>query len=71
MRTGTGDAVVSDSNERVTQLRREHAALDKRLEELNQNVYLTPTETLEVAKLKRQKLAKKDQIHRIILATQT
>lgn len=71
MRTGTGDTVVSDSNEHVAELQREHASLDKRLDELNQNVYLTATEKIEVAKIKRQKLAKKDQIHRISLANQS
>jgi len=71
MRTESGDTVVSDPNERVAQLQREHAALDKRLEELNGNVYLTSKDTMEIAKLKRQKLAKKDQIHRISSANQT
>jgi hypothetical protein len=71
MRTETGDTVVSEPNERVAELQSEHAALDKRLKELNGNVYLTVTETSEIAELKRQKLAKKDQIHRISSANQT
>ena len=70
MRTGTGDTAVSDVSDRVTQLRSEHAELDKRLEELNSNVYLTSEETLEVAKLKREKLVKKDQIHQITAENQ-
>lgn len=52
----------SDPNILIEKLRREHMALDVRLQELNSSVRLTPSEEMEVRSIKRQKLAKKDQI---------
>ena len=59
------DATVMDESAVIEKLRKEHAALDTRLEELKRNVYLTPEEEAEVSLLKRQKLQKKDMIHRL------
>ena len=40
----------------------EHRAIDEQLQELERRVYLTADEELEVHRLKKLKLAKKDQI---------
>lgn len=40
------------------------ARLDRRVDELKRRAFLTPTEQLELAELKKQKLLIKDQIHR-------
>ncbi len=39
-----------------------HRTLDARIQELAQSSYLTPTEQIEVAELKKQKLKLKDEI---------
>ncbi len=59
------DSTARDDSAVIEKLRKEHAALDRRLEELKRNVYLTPEEEAEVSLLKRQKLQKKDMIHRL------
>jgi len=40
------------------------ARLDQRVDELQRRAFLTPTEQLELAELKKQKLLIKDQLHR-------
>ena len=59
------DSTARDDSAVIEKLRKEHAALDTRLEELKRNVYLTREEEAEVSLLKRQKLQKKDMIHRL------
>ncbi len=59
------DSTAMDATAVIEKLRQEHAALDARLEQLKRNVYLTPEEEAEVSLLKRQKLQKKDMIHRL------
>ncbi len=43
-------------------LKSEHAALEQKLLELNRHTYLTPEERAEEARIKKQKLQKKDRI---------
>ena len=46
----------------VEQLRTEHAQLDARLQELEHHISLTTEEQIEIARLKKMKLATKDRI---------
>jgi hypothetical protein len=46
----------------VEQLRSQHAQLDARLHELEHHISLTAEEQLEIARLKKLKLATKDRI---------
>jgi len=56
---------MDDRHQRLDDLRREHRELDQRIEELRARPYLLPDEEVEVARMKKQKLAKKDQIARL------
>ena len=51
-----------DNYAKLEQLRAEHMALEKRLSKLTQAVHLTPSEQLEVRRIKQEKLVRKDQI---------
>ncbi len=53
---------MSETETKIWTLREEHQMLERRLDELNQHTYLTPTEAQEVAKIKREKLRRKDMI---------
>lgn len=46
----------------ISQLRAEHLELERRLEELNSHLSLTPEEEMEKKRIQKLKLAKKDQI---------
>jgi hypothetical protein len=54
-----------DVEQVVEALRAEHKALEERLAELDGHKWLTPSEQIERAELKKLKLAKKDAIERI------
>ncbi len=54
-----------DPEGRIAALRREHSELEARLVALKRNVRLTAAEEIEVRKIKRQKLNKKDEIARL------
>jgi uncharacterized protein YdcH (DUF465 family) len=54
-----------DAEQVMEALRAEHRALEMRLAELDGHKYLTPSEQVERAELKKLKLAKKDAIERI------
>ena len=58
-------AEIAALEERLQVLRVEHRALDQRLQELDKHLSLTPLEQQEVARIKKQKLHKKDEISRI------
>lgn len=58
-------AEIASNEERLQVLRVEHRALDQRLQELEKHLSLTPLEQQEVARIKKQKLHKKDEILRI------
>ena len=50
----------------VDQLRAEHLDLERKLEELNSHIYLTPEEQIERKRIQKLKLLKKDQIHMLV-----
>lgn len=54
---------TNDPGMTIAALRREHSELDARLQQLESNRHLTPSEWREVREIKRMKLRKKDQIH--------
>jgi len=54
-----------DADQVMEALRAEHRALELRLAELEGHKWLTPSEQIERAQLKKLKLAKKDAIERI------
>ncbi len=56
---------IAAIEERLEVLRIEHRALDQRLHELEKHLSLTPLEQQEVARIKKQKLHKKDEISRV------
>ena len=56
---------VAEVRTEVDQLREEHRALEKRLDELNDHVYLTPAEQAEERRIKKLKLRRKDRIHQL------
>ncbi len=49
----------------LVELKREHRELDQEIDRLRSRPYLLPNEELEVAKMKKLKLAKKDEIFRL------
>jgi len=63
--TNDKTAEIASQEERLQVLRVEHRALDQRLQELEKHLSLTPPEQQEVARIKKQKLHKKDEISRI------
>jgi hypothetical protein len=50
----------------VDQLRAEHSDLERKLEELNSHIYLTPEEQIERKRIQKLKLLKKDQIQMLV-----
>lgn len=55
--------------ERLSAAESLHKTLESRLKELGRRVYLTPSEQVEVADLKKQKLKLKDEIHALRAGT--
>lgn len=53
-------------NEELRKLVEAHAAFEKSLEDFAQRRYLTDAERVEVARLKKQKLAGKDRVERLL-----
>jgi hypothetical protein len=59
-------AALIEKNPDFKNLVQEHRMLDDKLKELDRKVYLTPDEEMERKRLQKLKLAKKDQIARIL-----
>ncbi len=57
-----------DNNSRFRMLYEEHILFEKRLNEYEKKSYLTPHEELEKNKVKKMKLAGKDEMERILNA---
>ncbi|HDD43542.1 MAG TPA: DUF465 domain-containing protein [Candidatus Desulfofervidus auxilii] len=55
-----------EKDEELKKLWEEHLDLEKKIEEYNKRVYLTPEEEIERNRLKKIKLAGKDRIHEIL-----
>jgi uncharacterized protein YdcH (DUF465 family) len=55
-----------DKDEELKRLWEEHLELEKKIEEYNKRLYLTPEEEAEKNRLKKLKLAGKDRIHEIL-----
>ncbi|MBM4396109.1 MAG: YdcH family protein [Deltaproteobacteria bacterium] len=55
-------AVKPDPLARLQALREEHRSLDTRIQEMSSRAYLTPDDQVEIARLKKLKLKKKDEI---------
>ena len=53
-------------NEELRKCYKEHQRFERMLDEMNERFYLTPQETLEQKKVKKLKLANKDQIEKIL-----
>lgn len=51
------------STQRLNEAEHRHKSLDARVKELGRRAYLTPSEQVEMADLKKQKLKTKDEIH--------
>lgn len=49
----------------ISRLRREHADLDRRIQEFDRHPWLSPDDQMERTRLKKMKLAAKDQIERL------
>ena len=56
---------VSDVQQNLDRLRKEHHELDMRLQELERHLSLTPDEQVERAQIKKSKLQLKDDILRL------
>ncbi len=66
MTTTTNTKPDSEADvQRLERLRAEHRALKERVAKLEQNLSMTPEEQLECARLKKLKLATKDEIYRL------
>lgn len=59
---------VQNTTERLEVLRDEHRKLDSKIKELTSVSYLTAEEQMEVAQLKKKKLALKDEIFKLASA---
>lgn len=62
MRVQESGGEVSENEVRILRLREEHQMLERRLMELSRHTFLTPSEELEVAQIKKEKLRRKDMI---------
>lgn len=60
-------AELTENNPEFRSLARQHARLDARVTELQALAFPTPAEQLEESRLKKQKLAVKDQMQAILL----
>jgi len=56
---------MEDSRSRLDELKREHRELDRRIDELCNRPYLLPQEEIEIQRMKKLKLTKKDEIFRL------
>ncbi|HZW35690.1 MAG TPA: YdcH family protein [Candidatus Deferrimicrobiaceae bacterium] len=59
-------AALIERNPEFRNLVHEHRMLDDQLKELDRKVYLTPDEEMERKRLQKLKLAKKDQIAKML-----
>ncbi|HSL91780.1 MAG TPA: YdcH family protein [Candidatus Limnocylindrales bacterium] len=59
-------AALIEKNPEFKNLVQEHRMLDDQLKEFDRKVYLTPDEEMERKRLQKLKLAKKDQIARML-----
>ena len=59
-------AALLETNPEFKNLVHEHRMLDEQLKEFDRKVYLTPDEEMERKRLQKLKLAKKDQIARML-----
>jgi uncharacterized protein YdcH (DUF465 family) len=59
-------AALIERNPEFRSLVQEHRMLDDQLKELDRKVYLTPDEEMERKRLQKLKLAKKDQIAKML-----
>lgn len=59
-------AALLEASPEFKTLVHEHRMLDDKLKELDRKVYLTPDEEMERKRLQKLKLAKKDQIARML-----
>lgn len=62
MRVQEARADVSETDVQISRLREEHQMLERRLSELSSHSFLTPTEEIEIARIKKEKLRRKDMI---------
>lgn len=70
MSVKTDDSVITrllEENEEYGQLNEEHIALKIKVEQLRQKKHLSPEEDYELAQLKKEKLAGKDRMEKIVL----
>jgi hypothetical protein len=58
--------VLRRENPEFQKLEEEHRSLEEKLQEFNSKYYLTPEEEMEIKKIKKQKLAKKDRMAELI-----
>jgi len=58
------------ANPELADLVAEHQALEARLDELSQRRYLSDAERLEMARMKKEKLRRKDRIHQLLAEAQ-
>ncbi len=56
-----GNNERAELEQRLATLRREHREMDDRIRDLSARPYLTPEEQMEIARLKKLKLRKKDE----------
>ncbi|MBN2723377.1 MAG: DUF465 domain-containing protein [Deltaproteobacteria bacterium] len=57
--------LITELEEKLQILKVEHRALDQRLVELEKHLSMTPEEHVEAARIKKQKLKKKDEMSAI------
>jgi uncharacterized protein YdcH (DUF465 family) len=57
--------LLEDRSKLLEKLRREHAKLDRKVQELESQRWITPAEEAEVKRLKRLKLQKKDEMRQL------
>jgi uncharacterized protein YdcH (DUF465 family) len=57
---------LSEENPRFRKLHEEHLLFEKQLEEMEERTYLTPEEDLERKKIKKLKLAGKEEMEEIL-----
>jgi len=58
--------ILKKDNEEFSRIYNEHRKLDSQLAEFNKKPYLTPEEDLEMLKIKKEKLYKKDKLAELI-----
>lgn len=58
--------ILKKENEEFRRIYQEHRDLDSQLSELNKKAHLTPEEEVEITRIKKEKLYKKDKIAELI-----